>query len=559
MPPRMIRRNRAIAVALALGAGALGVSLAVPGGVADGPAALRSHRAAARLTAGEDTPALGSAPLRLISDQGLRVATVRIKARAAGIAVPRSFFGLSTEYWGLPRYEGEMALFERILDDLRVRGGGPLIIRVGGGSADHSYWEPIDRVMPGGAFEVKPSWFQRTRTLVSSSHLHLILDLNLVARSPAMAAEWAAAATAALPRGTITGFEIGNEPDLYHRFAWYQPALTARRGFLGPVRLPHFSADNYVSGFRSYARALAVVARGAPILGPAVANPSLDVGWISRLLASQRAAVGMITAHRYPFSQCAVPWSPLHATVARVLSERASAGMARSVKAAVGLAHRAGLRFRLTEMNSVTCGGTAGVSDTFATALWAPDALFELLRDRVDGVNLHIRPDPINAPFVLAGSHIQVRPLLYGMILFAHTLGPGARLLPTSMQHQRGLHLKVWAVRLAGHRARVLVINKGGRAAQVDLRLPAVAPATVERLLAPSVSARSGASMAGQRIDGNGVWHGARVVERLARGAHGYRLTMPAASAALVSVPLAPLHSAHHLRRGRKHRPAHRR
>jgi hypothetical protein len=32
------------------------------------------------------------------------------------------------------------------------------------------------------------------------------------------------------------------------------------------------------------------------------------------------------------------------------------------------------------------------VSDTFATALWAPDALFELLRAGIDGVNVHVRP-----------------------------------------------------------------------------------------------------------------------------------------------------------------------
>ena len=46
------------------------------------------------------------------------------------------------------------------------------------------------------------------------------------------------------------------------------------------------------------------------------------------------------------------------------------------------LAHGAGLRFRLDEVNSVTCGGTRGVSDTFATALWAPDALLSLLGTR---------------------------------------------------------------------------------------------------------------------------------------------------------------------------------
>jgi hypothetical protein len=350
---------------------------------------------------------------------------------------------------------------------------------------------------------------------------------------------WARAATAALPRGSISGFEVGNEPDLYHRSAWYRLAAIARSGFVRAMRMPRFSAGSYVAGFGSYARALAAVVGGVPILGPAVANPSRDVSWVSKLLARKPRAVGMVTAHRYPLSQCAVAWSPRRPTIARVLSERSSAGMARSVRAAVVLAHRAGLKFRLTELNSVTCGGTWGVSDTFATALWAPDALFELLRNRVDGVNVHIRDDSINAPFILSGGGIRVRPLLYGMIVFARTLGPGARLVPTHIHQRRGVHLKAWAVKLADHTTRVLLINKGQRSATVVLRLPAWKSATVQRLLAPSVSARSGVRLAGQYLNDSAVWQDPRVVERLTRGPYGYRVTMPGASAALISVPLA--------------------
>jgi hypothetical protein len=533
-----------------MGAGALAVSLvllALRSEAAHIPAAYRFHHAAPRLTAGTGTPALGAAPLTLPGARHLPVVTVSVRARAAGIPVPRSFFGLSTEYWGLPRYERHMRLFERILADLHVAGGGPMIIRVGGDSADHSYWESIDRVMPARAFELTPSWLQRTRTLVRRADVRLILDLNLVANSTAMAVRWASAATAALPRGTITGFEVGNEPDLYHRSSWYRLASIARNGIARALTLPRYSPRSYVSGFGSYARALAGVAPGVPILGPAVANPSLDVNWVSSLLARQSRAVGMVTAHRYPLSQCAVAWSPRRPTIARVLSERSSAGMARSVGAAVVLAHRAGLKFRLTELNSVTCGGTSGVSDTFASALWAPDALFELLRHRVDGVNVHIRDDSINAPFILSGSTIRVRPLLYGMIMFARTLGPGARLLPTQIAQRRGLHLKAWAVELAGHTQRVLLINKGRRSASVVLRLRAGQPATVERLLAPSVTARSGVRLAGQYLNNNAVWQKPHTVERLTPGPHGYRVTMPGASAALISVPVAPARL-HHLR-----------
>ena len=92
-------------------------------------------------------------------------------------------------------------------------------------------------------------------------------------------------------------------------------------------------------------------------------------------------------------------------------------GVARSLAAVIGDAHRrAGLPFRLTEVNSVTCGGVTGVSNTFATALWAPDTLFELLRAGVDGVNVHVRTDAINAAFAFKRDELVARPLLYGLI-----------------------------------------------------------------------------------------------------------------------------------------------
>ena len=40
-------------------------------------------------------------------------------------------------------------------------------------------------------------------------------------------------------------------------------------------------------------------------------------------------------------------------------------------------------------MNSVTCHGKTGVSDTFASALWILNTLFEMVHAGVDAVNIH--------------------------------------------------------------------------------------------------------------------------------------------------------------------------
>ena len=104
----------------------------------------------------------------------------------------------------------------------------------------------------------------------------------------------------------------------------------------------------------------------------------------------------------------------------------------------------------MTELNSVTCGGRAGVSDAFDTALWAPDALFELMRAGVDGVNVHVRARAINAAFSIDSDGLEAKPLMYGLMTFARMLGPGAQLVPLQLSASRSLHLKAWGVRISG-------------------------------------------------------------------------------------------------------------
>ena len=149
-------------------------------------------------------------------------------------------------------------------------------------------------------------------------------------------------------------------------------------------------------------------------MGPAVTSTRRNFNWLYSALADDRSELGVLTGHRYSLNACSKPTAPGYPTIARTLDESSPVGMARSVSNAVGLAHHRKRPFRLDELNSVTCGGLAGVSDTFATALWAPDALFALLSTGLDGLNLHIRPDKINSPFRLTSRGLEARPLLMG-------------------------------------------------------------------------------------------------------------------------------------------------
>ena len=525
----------------------------------------------------------------------LAKATLTVLPGAPLQAVPRSFLGISTEYWALPLYARRMALFERVLEMLHVPGSGPFVVRVGGDSADHAFWAPRAARLPPWAFTLNSTWLGQVRELVHRLGVHLIVDLNLITDTPAEAAAWASAAEHGLPRHSIVGFEIGNEPDIYSHRGWIATTagrmiadaqLSARAGGRLPADLGgaltsdlggrlslglggrlssragcRFSSRagaglssgaggqlpsgltpaDYVTDFRAYTAALHGVAPGVPLLGPALANPHANVRWIARLLADKPAALKTVSVHRYPYSACAKRRGQADfPTLSRLLSRQASAGLTRSLEPAIALAHRAGLPIRLTELNSITCGGRAGLSNAFATALWAPAALLHLARAGIDGVNVHIRANTINAPFALSAGGLTARPLLYGLILFARTLGPSAALAPVALRAPSSPHLSAWAVRVRGSELHVLLINEGRRAVKVTLRLPTTGSAWVQRLLAPSAASASHVTLAGQQLGRDAAWQRQRVEPQIAAATGGYRVTVPRFSAALLGARLRP-------------------
>jgi hypothetical protein len=167
--------------------------------------------------------------------------------------------------------------------------------------------------------------------------------------------------------------------------------------------------------------------------------------------------------------------------------------------------------------------------------MWAPDALFELLRVGVDSVNIHVRADAINAAILPAAHGLVIRPLLYGLVLFARTLGPGAELASLHLSQARLLHLKAWAVRVAAG-LNVLLVNKGVHPASVALPIPGFSSARVQRLLGLSPAATSGETLAGQTLGPDGLWRGKRHETSLPAGPAGFEVSVPAASAALVQL-----------------------
>ncbi len=380
-------------------------------------------------------------------------------------------------------------------------------------------------------FVVTPAWVREGARLVRAAHLRVIVDLNLVTGTALEAGQWARQTLAGLPRHSVAGFEIGNEPDVYDRTFWLDHIGEATARLL-PAAI---TADSYVRDYRRYASSLARPAPHVPLLAPAIALPHTNRYWIRNLLATAPADLGTVTVHDYPFTACAVPSDAKYPTVMRLLGSRATAGMAAAVRPAVALAAAYDRRVRLTEFNSVTCGGVNGVSDSFATALWAPDALLSLARAGVAAADLHVRAFSINSPFRFHRGRVSVRPLYYGLVLFTRLLGHDARLLRVRVSHARHARLAAWAVSSGSHALRVLLIDKTARPLRVAVRLPADGTARVQRLLAPSPGAENRVTLAGQRLDGDARWVGRRTVSLVAARRGVYSVVVGGFTAALLS------------------------
>jgi hypothetical protein len=470
----------------------------------------------------------------------VRELRVAVDPSRPGPAVPRSFAGFSIEYPDLPDYTGPAQapnqIFIRLLGTLGAYGNGAPSLRIGGNSQDQTWWNPAGTLRPPGVFtDVKPDWVSGLAATVQQARTPVMLGLNLALNDPANAAALVDAVTGALPAGSLDALEIGNEPDLYTRATTF---------YVGQ-RLHHRARKRTTYSYEQYAQELE---RYLGVLAPRnlrlAAGGFAGAGWdqvVGPLLTRLATRVKVLPSHAYPLKTCGrTRRKHPRLLIAQLLANRQAVNRVRRL---TGVATAAGVAARITEANSSVCGGVKGVSDTFATALWGINAFFGYFAAGARGVNLHTWTGAFYAPLEFrrsAGRTIGiVRPLYYGMLLFARATASGAQLLPTNPTRARGV--RVWATRNIGGTLKVVVVNASSDIARrLRVRLPgAGARGSVERLEGPSLLARSGVRIAGKTF-------GRHTFDGLLRGRHAavpvtprgevYSFRVPRASAALLTV-----------------------
>jgi len=465
------------------------------------------------------------------------VAVVTVSRGASGQVIQPGFLGLSLENTAILPYAGSdpKALDPVFLQLVRNLTPDPSpVLRIGGDSTDWA-WYPVPGLSKPGGVRVTLTrrWLAVMHALAIDLHARLIMGIDLEAGSRAAADSEASAFERYIGKPSIEALELGNEPNLYGNFTWY----VLPDGVHVDGRPPGYDFVSFVRDFSSFAAGLP-----GPLAGPATGAPSWMADTGAFVAAEPR--VGVVTLHAYPVQSCFVPpSSPTYPTVANLLAPAATTGLADGIAPYVPVAHAHHVLLRIDEINTDSCGAAPGVSNAFVSALWALDTLFEMARVGVDGVNIHTYPGATYQLFTFThtrrGWRASVAPEYYGLEMFAQAAPAGSRLIATTITNAQGV--TAWATRGREGRTRVVLINESLDRRTIALDATAgVHPATLERLRAPRLSSTSGVTLGGQSFGADtktGRLAGRTTVAKLGASHGRYEFTLPAESAALVTLP----------------------
>jgi len=382
--------------------------------------------------------------------KGATEVTLTQGASLPGVSVAMPAVGLSLEYPVMATDLGAGACPAPALVSALTQLGSPPISLAG---------DSQDMTVPEGAlsgapsswetatlYTLRASFWSQLHCLLSDTHDPLTVGLNLKTGQPAWTAQIVAGAQSAATNGLA--FSLGNEPDLY-----MLPNYSA---------LAHPAANEealQVGLYLQLASAMEPLLGGAPVIGPELAAPSRWQHELPRVIAQLHLAT--VGVHAYPLTACVTPKA---ATVGGLLTQYA-ADEPQKLAAVVVAADAAGVPAIISEANSVSCGGVAGVSDSPASAVWAVRFVLSALKTGFQEVRFHFSGDPYD-PFVVQGETVLKRPLDYALAALNQWLPVGASL--RTVKGVRGL--VATSVTTPAGQTLLILDNEHARAQKVVVR-----------------------------------------------------------------------------------------
>ena len=446
--------------------------------------------------------------------------TIGLNPALAGRPVPARFLGLSFEVGSLGLI-GEMGEHGNLVTLLRSLGPG--VLRFGGITADQNVaWSDAGTPRPAWASAtIGPAQMRSLGRLARRSGWTVLLTVGLAHFEPEAAAREVASAKAALGR-YLVGVEIGNEPDSLGRHG-YRP-------------MP-WLAQGYEEDVTAYREAIATLVPGVPLAGPDVSGSGAFPEWGRDEVLSQEPA--LLTGHHYPLGCSQKP------TIQRLLEPAMRGREAQSLETYLSIARPPGIPLRIDEANSVSCGGVSGISDTFASALWATGYVAQAMAAGTAGLNLHGHPtncsgySPLCAPdpAALTSGRLRAQPDWYALLLTRTLIG--YRPVPTTITSAGTPDIAAAGFTGANHTLKLLVSDDdppGSAPLALSVGVgTGYGVAKALRLTAASPSATDGVRLGGRAVAAAGSF-GEPAGESVPVHAGVVTLRVAPSSAALVTV-----------------------
>ncbi|KIK59064.1 glycoside hydrolase family 79 protein [Collybiopsis luxurians FD-317 M1] len=313
----------------------------------------------------------------------------------------------------------------------------------------------------------------------------------------------------------LLGMQAANEPDLYadhlHRNKTYGP-----NDYLGEVQ-------SLVSAMKSDSNIQNPNCLIAPNLATGDWTPEMvwDTGFVDALDSS----LAYLSVEHYPTDNCAAQFGSgtlrdPQTEFPNYLNHTSGQSIVQPYLNSTAFAQSKGKKFLMMETNTASCGGFAGLSDSFGAALWALDYSMQMAYGNFSGALLHVGGqnvfyNPFTPPPTNQSTFHQwtIGPVYYSTLIVAEALGTSnqSQILDLSANNNN-IYTPAYAVYEKGNPVRVALFNYitdpsgasdytasiaiGGGQTGTSNATPG--QVKVKYLLAPSVSEKSNITWAGQ-------------------------------------------------------------
>ncbi len=470
-------------------------------------------------------------------------ASVRLTVRPdrLGNKIADDFTGLSYEsaQLGNPNFfcgdNTELAGFLRRL-------GTSGVLRIGGNTSEYCYWTPnpakqanmpnVESMRTGDkanpiAFgltagpdtgkkapapvSITPLAIRNLCEFLDACGWKLIYGLNMGTGTEEDAAK-EAAYVMDVAGSKLIAFQLCNEPDLFYR---------------NGIRKANFDFGQFAGEWQRFYDAIRARVPQAPFAGP---DTAYNNEWLVPFAKQFKHETVFLSQHYYAEGP---PTDP-SMTIERLL--RPNPALQAEFVGMKEVMNESGLPFRLAETNSCYQGGKPGVSDTFASALWGADLMYQLASAGGMGINFHGGGYGWYTP--IAGTRVNgflARPIFYGMLLFAQA-GAGQLVECKLDQLEQAPLLTAYALRSSTGAIQVAAFNKN---LDRGVRLAIDAGRRTQRvsalrLLAPRVDDTTDITFGGAPVGASGAWS-ATQEEKLSGDDGTAVIDLPAVSAALIT------------------------